>query len=322
METTLEPDRAIIDTHHHLWNRGDSRYLLEELQADARSGHRVVATVFVECGFGHRHDGPAAFRPVGETESVVATDSSGFIAGIVGFADLCAPEIEDVLAAHVEAGDGRFRGVRYRHAFDPDPIIPVSSSMPAPGVLGDDPAFRAGFAALGRAGLSLDTWCYHTQLQDLVELARAQPDVTIVVNHLGGPIGVGSYRERREEAIALWKKRTVELAQYENIVMKLGGVGMPVLGETWHYFPAETTSEQIAAARGPEIRWCIETFGPDRCMFESNFPVDKHSCSYLVLWNAFKRVTADLSASEKSALFSGTAARVYRIEAPAGSERP
>jgi L-fuconolactonase len=320
MEPVLEPDIAICDPHHHLWNHGGGRYLLEELRADAQSGHRVVATVFVECGFGYRSDGPVAFRPVGETESVVATDPSGFVAGIVGFADLCAPEIEDVLAAHVEAGDGRFRGVRYRHAHDPDPIVPISSSMPTPGVLGDDPAFRRGLAALARAGLSLDTWCYHTQLQDVVELARANPDVTIVVDHLGGPIGVGPYRDRRDEVITLWKKRIVELAQHENIVMKLGGVTMPVFGEMWHYFPEETTSEEIAETRGPEIRSCLEAFGPDRCMFESNFPVDKNGCSYRVLWNAFKRVTADLSPSEKSTLFYDTAARVYKIEVPSGSE--
>jgi L-fuconolactonase len=316
MEIALEPDLAICDAHHHLWNRADSRYLMEELRADTHSGHRVVATVFIECGFGYREDGPEAFRSVGETESVVAVDPDGFIAAIVGNVDLCLPEVEDVLAAHVQASKGRFRGVRYRNARDADPTIPVSANMPAAGALGETPAFRAGFASLGRAGLSLDVWAYHTQLNGIVELARAEPEVTIVVDHLGGPIGIGPYREQRDEVIALWKRRIVELARCENVVIKLGGVGMPVLGETWHNFPAETTSEQIAVARGPEIRWCLETFGAERCMFESNFPVDKHSCSYLVLWNAFKRVTADLSNSEKSALFYGTAARTYKIEAP------
>ncbi len=320
MEVALEPDIAICDPHHHLWNRADSRYLMEELRADAHSGHRVVATVFLECGFGHFTNGPAAFRPVGETESVVAIDPDGFIAGIVGFADLCAPEIEDVLAAHIDAGNGRFRGVRYRNARDASPEIPASVNMPPVGKL-VDPAFRSGLAALNRAGLSLDAWSYHTQLEDQLELARAQPNVMIVVNHLGGPIGIGPYRERRDEALALWRERIVELARHENVVMKLGGVGMPVYGETWHYFPAETTSEEIAAARGPEIRFCIEAFGPERCMFESNFPVDKHSFSYLVLWNAFKRVAADLSASEKSALFYDTAARVYRLDARTPGER-
>jgi L-fuconolactonase len=316
METVLEPERAICDAHHHLWNRGDSRYLLEELRADTNSGHHVVSTVFIECGFAYRTDGPVAFRPVGETEFVVANDPDGFVAGVVGFADLCAPEIDDVLAAHIEAGGGRFRGVRDRNARDPSPLIPVSSNAPTAGASGDDPAFWSGLAALGRAGLSLDTWAYHTQLQDVVELARAQPDVTIVVDHLGGPLRLGPYREQREEVLAIWKKRVVELAQHENVVMKLGGVGMAIFGETWHHFPESTTSEQIATARAAEVRWCIEAFGPDRCMFESNFPVDKHSCSYRVLWNAFKRITADLSASEKSALFHDTATRVYRIAVP------
>jgi L-fuconolactonase len=313
METALEPDLVICDPHHHLWNRGDSRYLLEELRADTASGHSVEATVFVECGFGYRTDGPVPLRPVGETEFVVATDPGGFIAGIVGFADLCAPEIEDVLAAHADAGHGRFRGIRYKIARDPSPLLPVSSNRQAGGPLAEDQAFLTGFAALGRAGLSFDTWAYHTQLHELADLARAQPDVTIIVDHLGGPVRLGPYSERRDEVFEIWRKQVTELARHENVVMKLGGVGMPVFGETWHYFPERTTSEQIAAARGPEIRWCIETFGPDRCMFESNFPVDKHSCSYVVLWNAFKQITADLSDADRAALFRDTAKRVYRI---------
>jgi L-fuconolactonase len=313
METPREPDLAICDPHHHLWNRGDSRYLLEELQADVTSGHNVEATVFVECGFGYLTNGPAVFRPVGETEFVVATDPGELVAGIVGFADLCDPQIDDVLAAHVEAGAGRFRGIRYKIARDPSPRLPASTNRLGGPPLAEDRAFLAGMAALACAGLSFDTWAYHTQLQELAELARAQPDVTIIVDHLGGPVRLGPYADRRDEVVEIWKKRVTELAQYENIVMKLGGVGMPVFGETWHHFPERTTSEEIAAARGDEIRWCIEAFGPDRCMFESNFPVDKHSCSYVVLWNAFKLIAADLSAAEKAALFHDTAQRTYRM---------
>jgi L-fuconolactonase len=316
METALEPDLVIYDPHHHLWNRGDSRYLLEELGADAASGHRVEATVFVECGFGYRTDGPVPLRPVGETEFVVATDPGRLIAGIVGFADLCTPEVNDALAAHIEAGAGRFRGIRYKIARDPSPDLPVSSNRLDGGPLSEDRAFLAGLAACGRAGLSFETWAYHTQLQELADVARAQPDLTIIVDHLGGPVRLGPYRDRREEVTETWKKRVTELAQHPNVMMKLGGVGMPVFGETWHHFPERTTSAQIAAARGPEIRWCIEAFGPDRCMFESNFPVDKHSCSYVVLWNAFKLITADLSESEKAALFHGTAQRIYQMTKP------
>jgi L-fuconolactonase len=317
METAREPALAICDPHHHLWNRGDSRYLLEELRADLTSGHKVEATVFVECGFGYRTGGPVRFRPVGETDFVVTTDPGGLVAGIVGFADLCDPAIEDILAAHVEAGAGRFRGIRYKIARDPSPLLPASTNRLDDTPLIEDRAFLAGLAACAKAGLSFDTWAYHTQLQELADVARAQPDVTIIIDHLAGPVRLGPYADRREEVVEIWKKRVTELAQYENVLMKLGGVGMPVFGETWHHFPERTTSEQIAAARGPEIRWCIEAFGPDRCMFESNFPVDKHSCSYVVLWNAFKLIAAELSTAEKAALFHDTAQRTYRMTLPA-----
>jgi predicted TIM-barrel fold metal-dependent hydrolase len=312
MEDALEPDLVICDPHHHLWDHPNNRYLFAELQADTGSGHRIERTVFVECLSGYRRDGPAAFRPVGETEFVVDADPDGSIAGIVGYADLREPEIDDVLAAHQDAGAGRFRGIRHANAWDPNPEIRASHTDPPPGLLGD-PAFRSGFAALARAGLSFDAWLYHPQIPELTDLARARPDVPIVLDHLGGPLGIGPYRHRRSQVLEAWRTSLTDLATCPNVVVKLGGIGMPLFGMEWHHQPGGASSEQLAATWGAEIRWCIEQFGVDRCMFESNFPVDKASCGYRVLWNAFKRIVADASPEEKASLFHDTATRTYRI---------
>src|SRR3954470_24892634 len=275
-DDVLEPELAICDPHHHLWDNADSRYMVEELRSDTGSGHRVVRTVFVECMSGYRTDGPEAFRPVGETEFVVAADPDGFIGGIVGFADLRTPEIADVLAAHVEAGDGRFRGIRHASAWDAGPGIRPSHTNPPPRLF-DDPAFRSGLAALGRAGLTFDAWLYHPQLPELVDLARAHPEVPIVLDHLGGPLGIGPYAGRRGEVLDAWRASMAEVAACENVVLKLGGIGMPIFGRGFHKQEQETTSQQLGDEWGDDIRWCIERFGVDRCMFESNFPVDKVS---------------------------------------------
>ena len=311
-EEALEPELPILDPHHHLWDHPTSRYMVEELRDDTGSGHAVVRTVFVECASAYRTAGPEAFRPVGETDFVVAADHSGFIAGIVGFADLTAPDVADVLTAHVDAGRGRFRGIRHVNAFDPSPDIRRSHTSPPPGLLGDA-AFRSGFAALGRAGLRFDAWLYHPQLPELTDLARAHPDVPIILDHLGGPLGIGPYANRRDEVLDVWRQAMDEVASCDNVVLKLGGIGMPIFGLGFHKQDGETTSEELAAAWGDEIRWCIERFGVDRCMFESNFPVDKASCTYVVLWNAFKRIAAGASPAEKAALFHDTAARAYGV---------
>jgi len=312
MEEVLDPELAICDPHHHLWEHPGSRYMLEELQADSRDGHRVVCTVFIECMSGYHAEGPVPFRPVGETEFVVAADPGGFVAGIVGFADLRAPEIEDVLAAHVEAGAGRFRGVRHASGWDANPAIRPSHTDPPPDLF-DDPAFHRGLDALERAGLGFDAWLYHPQIPKLTELARAHPGLPIVLDHLGGPLGVGPYRGRRAEVLEAWRAALDGLASCPNVVLKLGGIGMPIFGMVWHHVPGGATSEQLADVWGAELRWCIERFGVDRCMFESNFPVDRVSCSYRTLWNAFKRVTAAAGPDEKAALFHDTARRFYRV---------
>lgn len=312
MEVALEPDLVICDPHHHLWDRSGSRYLLDELTADLDSGHRVDHTVFIECGSSYREDGPESFRPVGETEFVIEADPGRRVAGIVGFANLQTPEIDEVLAAHIEAGAGRFRGIRHVSAYDASPEIRASHTLPPPDLFADT-AFRAGLAAVGRAGLSFDAWLYHPQIPQLTDLARAYPDVPFVMDHLGGPLGIGPYRDRRDEVLKQWRAAIRDLATCPNVVAKLGGIGMPIFGQRWHDHPKDTTSEEMVAVWGGPIRFCIEQFGADRCMFESNFPVDRPSCSYVVLWNTFKRIATDASPAEKAALFHDNAKRVYRI---------
>jgi predicted TIM-barrel fold metal-dependent hydrolase len=303
---------AICDPHHHLWEHPTDRYMTAQLRADTDTVPGVERTVFVECGSGYREHGPEAFRPVGETEFVVAADPDGFIAGIVGFADLTAPEIDDVLAAHVAAGAGRFRGIRHVSAWDASPDIRASHTKPPPGLLGAD-GFRSGIGALARVGLSFDAWLYHPQLPELAALARAHEDVVIVLDHLGGPLGIGPYRGRREEVLAVWREAMADVATCQNVVLKLGGIGMAVFGLGFHRQDRGATAEELAGAWRDEIRWCIERFGVERCMFESNFPVDKVSCSYRDLWDAFAIMVDDASAADRAALFHDNAVRTYRL---------
>jgi L-fuconolactonase len=311
-EAVLDPDLRICDPHHHLWDRADDRYMLGELTQDLASGHRVEQTVFVECGSGYRPDGPAAMRPVGETEFVVACGSDVQMAGIVGHADLRMREIDDVLAAHIDAGRGRFRGIRHSSAWDASPKVWRSPADTPPGLLANG-VFRSGIAALSRAELIFEAWLYHPQIPELVSLAQARPEVSIVVDHLGGPLGVGPYKGKQAEVLEAWRRSIGDLARCPNVVMKLGGVGIPMYGTGWHRRPGDVSSDEIVDAwRGP-ILFCIEQFGTNRCMFESNFPVDKGSCSYRALWNGFKKIAAGASPGEKEALFRGTAVRTYRL---------
>jgi L-fuconolactonase len=312
-EQALGPDVEICDPHHHLWNHPQSVYEIGELRADAGAGHRVTSTVFVECGSAYRADGPEVLRPVGETPYVVA-QADGLIRGVVGFADLTHPDVGTALDAHVELGDGLFRGIRHVSAYDASDEVRASHTNPPPGLLGED-SFRRGFAELARRELRFDAWLYHPQLGELAALARAFPDVTIILDHLGGPLGIGPYAGRRDEVLASWRASMAEVASCSNVVLKLGGIGMPIFGLGFHKQDGGATSEQLAGAWGEPIRWCIEAFGVDRCMFESNFPVDRASCDYVTLWNAFKRIAADASASdaELRALFHDTAHRTYGL---------
>ena len=321
-EPILDPDLPIIDTHHHLWQRPHHRYLLEELLADLRSGHNVVATVFAECHAMYRADGPEAFRPVGETEfvtGIAAMSASGLCgpirvaAGIVGFADLTLGDrVEPVLEAHIQAGGGRFRGVRHSAAWDASPVI-GNSRVEGPHLL-RQADFRAGLACLTRLGLSLDAWVFHPQLGDVIDLARAFPTTTIIAGHVGGPLGYGPYAGKKDEVFAAWKAKITELATCPNVFMKLGGMMMRLAAFDYGTAPLPPSSEQLAGYWRPYMETCIELFGADRCTFESNFPVEKMGTGWVVLWNAFKRIAAGASAAEKLALFSGTARRAYRLD--------
>jgi predicted TIM-barrel fold metal-dependent hydrolase len=320
LEPILEPDRAIVDPHHHLWPGGERpAYLLGELRADTGSGHRVETTVFIECLTGYRESGPEAMRCVGETEYVrpiaeASRDGKGArIGAIVGAADLRGDTVEDVLAAHISAGGGLFRGIRHAAAWDPSDAIRVSHHKP-PQDLYLDETFRAGFARLAPLGLSFDAWLYHPQIPELTDLARAFPETMIVLDHFGGPLGIGPYADRRAEVFADWRRAIAPLAAYSNVFAKLGGMAMPINGYGWHREAAAPSSEAFAAAQSDYYRAAIDLFSPARCMFESNFPVDKVSLPYRTLWNAFKRLAADYSETEKDQLFRGTATRFYRIE--------
>ncbi|MDA1257250.1 MAG: amidohydrolase family protein [Chloroflexi bacterium] len=321
-EEPIDPDLPICDPHHHFWDRPDSRYLLDELLQDTGGGHRIMETVFVECSSMYRRDGPELMRPIGETEFVqglAAMSASGgygdtkVAAGIVGYADLSSGDkVTAALEAQIEASKNRFRGIRNSSCWDESPDI-RSYKNPMKGLLAD-PKFREGFSALDKLGLSFDAWLYHTQLIELADLARAFPGVTIILDHIAGPLGTGPYAGKKEEVFASWKAGMTELATCPNVVIKLGGFGMPLGGFGWHERSAPPTSTDIAEGMSPYYLYCIEKFGVDRCMFESNFPVDKVSSSYTVLWNAFKRMTEGFSAAERSSLFRDTAVRTYRLD--------
>jgi len=320
-EPIIEPERPIIDPHHHLWERG-GRYFLDELLADTGSGHNVVSTVFLQCAYGYREDGPEELRPVGETEFVagIAREAerrgsrTRVCEGIVAFAELTLGDrVVPVLEAHIEAGEGRLRGIRQVTARSEAFVASIVPPPPA-GVMAD-PAFRAGFAELGRFALSFDTWLYHTQLGELAELARAFPGTQIVLNHVGGPLGIGPYAGKRDEVFRAWSTAIQDLGRCGNVSVKLGGLAMLVAGFHFHRLGAPPSSETLAEAWRPYVETCIEAFGPERAMFESNFPVDKAMCSYTTLWNAFKRMAAGYAEQEKAALFHNTAARVYRLRA-------
>lgn len=343
-EHILEPDLPIVDPHHHLWDRPTDilknlppsdhgfmdiirnipRYLLDELLADLRSGHNIRATVYMECGAMYRADGPEPLRCVGETEFVngaAAMTASGLYGdvraclGIVGHTDLRqSPDVvEDVLRSHIAAGHGRFRGIRQSCSWDADPNVLGPLHGRVPEGLYRDPAFREGFKVLHKLGLSFDAWQLEPQLPDVIDLARAFPETTIVLDHVGTPLGVGAYKGKRDERYGAWKESILSLSKCQNVVVKLGGLPMPFLGFRERMAGPDETSESLAAMWKPYIEPCIEAFGAKRCMFESNFPVDRFGATYDALWNAFKRIASGASADDKTALFSGTAARVYRL---------
>ncbi|MCP5178527.1 MAG: amidohydrolase family protein [Pseudomonadales bacterium] len=320
-EDILEPDLPICDPHHHLWDDNDNPYLLPQLLADTGSGHNVVSTVFVECASMYRADGPEAMKPVGETEfvnGIAAMTASGrygairACAGIVSFADLnLGTAVGEVLDEHMRLSR-RFRGIRHAASWDASDQVRNAHTKPFQHMLADS-TFRQGFAELGKRGLSFEGWLYHHQIPELTDLARAFPDTTIIFNHFGGPLGIGPYEGRREEIFAQWCRDVAELATCQNVYAKLGGIVMPINGFGFHKADRPATSDEVVAATGRYHRHAIECFGAARCMFESNFPVDRQSVSYPVLWNAFKKIAAGASAGEKADLFHDTAHRAYRL---------
>jgi predicted TIM-barrel fold metal-dependent hydrolase len=342
-EDILDPDLPIVDPHHHCWllpdrpepneaelaatarailpaHRRYPRYMFEELSADLRSGHNVRATVGVEAYSMYRADGPPALRSLGEVEflnGVAAIGASGQFgdlrpcAGIVGGGvDPAMGEgLEEVLVAHIQAAGGRYRGIRLGGvAWDEDETIAGPGGRPQRLL---DPALRAGLGRLAPLGLSLDVWLYEPQLPDLIDLAGALPDTQIILDHLGSPLGVGRWTGRLPERFPVWRDNIRALARFPNVAVKLGGLGQPVRGFA---YPRPLTSEALAAVWGPWVETCIEAFGAERCMFESNFPVDVATCSYRLMWNAFKRIADGASETEKRDLFAGAARRIYRLE--------
>jgi L-fuconolactonase len=324
-EPTLEPELPICDPHHHFWDFRTARipyqrYLLHELVADIHRGHNVRSTVFIEARAMYRADGPEEMRPVGEVEFVqgmAAASASGLYgparaaAAIIGHANLnLGDRVEPVLDALQAASPNRFRGIRHSVSWDPHPEV---ESRGVRGQLASD-QFRAGARVLARRGLCLENTLYFPQLPELAAFAQAIPDLTIISNHIGGLMQVGPYANRGDEVLATWRRGIAAVAASPNVVMKLGGLGMPRTGFDWHTREKPIGSEELAQAMAPFITYCIEQFGPERCMFESNFPVDKVSYSYNVLYNAFKRVSEPYSATERAAMFHDTAVRVYRID--------
>lgn len=322
VEEVLNSDQRIIDPHHHLWPLGGALpYGLDDLHGDTGDGHNIESTVFVECGAGYRTDGPEHLRPVGETEFVAAeaAKSAGradqaTIKGIVSRADLRldAAQLDEVLDAHIEAGNGLFRGIRHSLARAPEPgamMIPGS----APEGLSTDPDFRAGVARLGERGLVYDCWHYHHQNADFAALAAAVPETTMVLDHFGTPIGVGSLADRQDEVYEIWKQDLHLVADNQNVVAKIGGLAMPDNGYGWHERETPASSDELVEAQARYYLDTIESFGPARCMFESNFPVDRFSLSYRTVWNAFKKMAASFSEEEQHQMFYGTAERIYSL---------
>ena len=324
VEAALEPELPICDAHHHLWERPPERYLLGDLLDDLGAGHRIVSTVAIECGYGYRNHGADSLKPVGETEflesaALQAANDDGcktrIAAAIVGFADLSLGDgVAAVLEAHLAASPGRFRGIRHSTTWDGSGALRNEAKA---GMLSDS-EFRRGFARLKKLGLSFDAWVYHPQLDEVAALARAFPDVPIVLNHIGAPLGAGPYAGKRDEVFQAWSRGIAAVATRPNVFVKLGGAGSARSGYDWHERSVKPSSDEICGALRPYFEWCIDQCGVERCMLESNFPVEKRANSYRVIWNAFKKLTQKYSAAERAALFQDTACRVYRIAPRSG----
>lgn len=326
-EEILEPERAIIDPHHHLWKKRFNRdYLLPDLWRDTGSGHNIIKTVFMECRAFYRREGPEHLRPVGETEFIAdlsrqsREDSrkQAYIAAIVAHTDLTLAGTSEqllleALEQHRQASHGLLRGIRHSAARDkrPEDLFIVGS---APPYLQGKESFRKGMRIIAEQGLTYDTWHYHHQNLDFLDLARAVPECTMVLDHFGSPLGIGIYKHCRDEIFQQWKQEIAEIAKCPNVFAKLGGLAMPDNGFGWHLAARPPTSDEFIQAQKKYYLHAIECFGPERCMFESNFPVDRLSINYHVLFNAYKKMVSDFSEDEKQAMFYSTAEKVYSLQ--------
>tara|TARA_B100000927_G_C16469046_1_gene470808 strand:- start:2080 stop:3093 length:1014 start_codon:yes stop_codon:yes gene_type:complete len=320
-EEIIDPDRRIIDPHHHLWSEPlmFGRYELEDLWADTGSGHNIEKTVFIDCHANYRVDGPGRMKPIGETEYVAKVAAASrdnpeqaTIAAIVSHANLLlGDEVEEILHAHEDAGQGLFRGIRHAGPYDDTGALAnAGGGRPCPY---QEVQFQQGLRRLAAMGYSYDTWHFHMQNAAFLALAQAVPEATMVLDHFGTPLGVGPYADRREEIFAQWCEDIAAIAQCPNVYAKLGGLAMIDNGFGWHAQSRPPTSDEFVAAQRRYYEHAIECFGPQRCMFESNFPVDRLSIAYPVLWNGLKKIAAQYSENEQDAMFYGTAAQVYKV---------
>lgn len=321
-EEIIDPDLPIVDAHIHLQEDARGSYLYQDFLADTRTGHNIVSTVHVQAKSMLRAAGPEKFKDVGETEfarGVAAMSASGYYGkpsmcdAIVGFADFClGDDVSEVIDAHEEAAGGRLRGFRQ---IAPWVSGELGKSMPLNAaeelLLSDD--FRKGFAKLGSRNLSFEAWAFHPQMSEVGDLARAFPDTKIIVNHLGGRLGIGRFANQFDDVWKDWTASLSDLATLDNVYLKVGGLGMLYGGFDFHTRAEPPTSEQLASAWGPFLIAGIDAFGPDKCLAESNFPIDRQTCSYPVMWNTLKRVTSGYSSDERNALFHGTAIKAYRL---------
>ena len=321
VEAAIEPDREIVDPHHHLWpDGGPLPYGVDDLVGDTTAGHKIVETVFIECHAAYRADGPAELRSLGETEFVAASADAladrhphaAPISGIVASVDLTIDGVDGVLDAHLEAAGGRLRGVRDALARAREPEVHMIAGAAAENKF-EDPAFRRGVALLGERNLTYDSWHYHYQNREFLELARAVPGTTMILDHFGSPVAIGSDSGRHDEIFETWRDDIAAIAACPNTVAKLGGLAMPDNGFGFHEAEAPPTSDDVLFAQQRWYEHAISCFGPERCMFESNFPVDRFSLSYGVYWNAMKKLASRFTEHEQAAMFAGTARRVYSL---------
>jgi len=319
-ESALDPDRPIIDPHHHLWRRNGSNYLLDDLWQDTQTGHRIEKTVFIECHAEYRKEGAEHLKPLGETEFVAAqaekseqNNQRATIAGIVGHVDLrLAAKIEPILKAHIELGGGRFRGIRHAgaHATHPEGMTIIGR---APEGLYEDEGYRTGLRLLGEMGMSFDTWHYHYQNTSFINLAEACPGTTMILDHFGTPLGVGAFANKRQTIFTTWQRDIEAIAKCSNVIAKLGGLAMPDNGFGWSERASPPSSDEFADLQSPYYTHTIDCFGSERCMMESNFPVDKLSISYGVLYNGLKKIAGTYGDAEQHQLFYGTADKIYKL---------